>query len=223
MTISSPETGISLEVDTTSPGLQFYSGNMLSPDDPVIGKGGIAYPQYGGFAMETQVSILPHACNAASAWSALLKECKIFISFIKVFNMPAGRQQTTIVSVKLYFLQYSTSSAHTCIVGCHCFSHSPTLRQRVFVQSLQPIWWMWRVLGCCVKLLPHVGMTGHAQSRAQSHAQSHAQTLSSSLLVPAIAVFCRTSRMPSTHQTSQTVYCDQAEHIPTSAYGASRL
>ena len=58
MTISSPESGISLEVDTTSPGLQFYSGNMLGPDNPVSGKGGVAYPQYGGFAVETQVHCL---------------------------------------------------------------------------------------------------------------------------------------------------------------------
>ena len=55
VTISSPTTGISLEVDTTSPGLQFYSGGLLSAEVPVTGKGGIEYPQFGGFAVETQV------------------------------------------------------------------------------------------------------------------------------------------------------------------------
>ena len=53
--ISSPSTGISLEVATTSPGLQFYSGGLLSVDAPVIGKGGTQYPRFGGFAVETQV------------------------------------------------------------------------------------------------------------------------------------------------------------------------
>lgn len=56
MTISSPSTGIVLEVDTTSPGLQFYSGGLLSTDPPVVGKAGVQYPRFGGFAVETQVS-----------------------------------------------------------------------------------------------------------------------------------------------------------------------
>jgi len=56
VTISSPTTGITLEVDTTSPGLQFYSGGLLSVDTPVTGKAGVDYPQFvGGFAVETQV------------------------------------------------------------------------------------------------------------------------------------------------------------------------
>lgn len=56
--MSSPVTGISLEVATTSPGLQFYSGGLLSVDAPVTGKGGTAYPRFGGFAVETQVNAL---------------------------------------------------------------------------------------------------------------------------------------------------------------------
>ena len=56
MRISSPSTGISLEVATTSPGLQFYSGGLLSADAPVTGKGGTQYPRFGGFAVETQVT-----------------------------------------------------------------------------------------------------------------------------------------------------------------------
>ena len=55
MKISSPSTGITLEVATTSPGLQFYSGGLLSVDAPVTGKGGTQYPRFGGFAVETQV------------------------------------------------------------------------------------------------------------------------------------------------------------------------
>ena len=42
-----------MDLHTNMPGLQFYSGNQL--DGNVLGKGGYAYPQYGGFAIETQV------------------------------------------------------------------------------------------------------------------------------------------------------------------------
>lgn len=64
--ISSPSTGISLEVATTSPGLQFYSGGLLSVDAPVIGKGGTQYPRFGGFAVETQVRGSALVCSAVS-------------------------------------------------------------------------------------------------------------------------------------------------------------
>lgn len=65
--ISSASTGISLEVATTSPGLQFYSGGLLSGDAPVIGKGGTQYPRFGGFAVETQVN-----CHCLMAQFVLL-------------------------------------------------------------------------------------------------------------------------------------------------------
>jgi aldose 1-epimerase len=47
-----PTSGRVMEVFTTEPGLQFYTGNFL--DGTVTGKGGIAYPLRAGFCMETQ-------------------------------------------------------------------------------------------------------------------------------------------------------------------------
>jgi aldose 1-epimerase len=47
-----PTSGRVMEVWTTEPGLQFYTGNFL--DGKVIGKGGTAYPFRGAFCMETQ-------------------------------------------------------------------------------------------------------------------------------------------------------------------------
>lgn len=41
-----------MEVITTQPGVQFYTGNFL--DGTVIGKGGKSYPQRSGFCLETQ-------------------------------------------------------------------------------------------------------------------------------------------------------------------------
>lgn len=47
-----PISGRTLEVETTEPGVQFYSGNSLSPE--VIGKGGRPYRRHAGFCLETQ-------------------------------------------------------------------------------------------------------------------------------------------------------------------------
>jgi aldose 1-epimerase len=47
-----PETGRTLEVWTTEPGLQFYSGNFL--DGSLIGRGGEAYGRNAGFCLEAQ-------------------------------------------------------------------------------------------------------------------------------------------------------------------------
>ena len=50
--VHEPSTGRTLEVSTTEPGLQFYSGNFL--DGTVRGKGGVAYARRSGFCLETQ-------------------------------------------------------------------------------------------------------------------------------------------------------------------------
>lgn len=47
-----PESGRMLEVFTTQPGVQFYTGNHLTGD--VKGKGGIVYAYRSGFCLETQ-------------------------------------------------------------------------------------------------------------------------------------------------------------------------
>lgn len=50
--LSSPITGISLEVYTNEPGIQVYTGNFL--DGTVKGKKGIVYPQRASVCLETQ-------------------------------------------------------------------------------------------------------------------------------------------------------------------------
>ena len=47
-----PTSGRVMEILTTEPGLQFYSGNFL--DGTLTGKGGVVYEHRTGFAMETQ-------------------------------------------------------------------------------------------------------------------------------------------------------------------------
>lgn len=47
-----PVSGRTMEVLTTEPGLQFYSGNFLDGSD--IGKGGVVYEQRTGLCLETQ-------------------------------------------------------------------------------------------------------------------------------------------------------------------------
>jgi len=47
-----PVSGRVLEVWTTEPGVQFYTGNFL--DGKTIGKGGVTYPRRSAFCLETQ-------------------------------------------------------------------------------------------------------------------------------------------------------------------------
>ena len=47
-----PRSGRVMEVSTTEPGLQFYTGNFL--DGTITGKGGQVYKQRSGFCLETQ-------------------------------------------------------------------------------------------------------------------------------------------------------------------------
>jgi aldose 1-epimerase len=50
--VMDPKSGRVFEIWSTSPGLQFYSGNFL--DGTIIGKGGMTYVHRGAFAMEPQ-------------------------------------------------------------------------------------------------------------------------------------------------------------------------
>ena len=50
--VREPTTGRVMEVLTTEPGIQFYSGNFL--DGHHVGKGGTAYERRSGFCLETQ-------------------------------------------------------------------------------------------------------------------------------------------------------------------------
>lgn len=51
-TLAAPSTGIGMNIYTSEPGIQVYSGNFL--DGTVTGKGGKVYNQRTGIAMETQ-------------------------------------------------------------------------------------------------------------------------------------------------------------------------
>jgi aldose 1-epimerase len=64
-----PKSGRTLEVSTTEPGVQFYSGNFL--DGTVKGKGGRAYQQRSGLCLETQH--FPDSPNHPSFPSTILK------------------------------------------------------------------------------------------------------------------------------------------------------
>lgn len=63
-----PKSGRTLEVHTTEPGIQFYSGNFL---DGVAGKEGKTYPYRGGFCLESQH--FPDSPNKPNFPSTVLK------------------------------------------------------------------------------------------------------------------------------------------------------
>ncbi|ENV34215.1 aldose epimerase family protein [Acinetobacter gerneri] len=65
-----PESGRTLELSTTQPGLQFYTSNSL--DGSVIGSSGKAYRQTDGFAFEAEH--FPNSVNIPSFPSTVLKK-----------------------------------------------------------------------------------------------------------------------------------------------------
>jgi aldose 1-epimerase len=64
-----PPSGRQMEVWTTEPGIQFYSGNFL--DSSLVGKRGVAYGKHSGFCLETQH--FPDAVNHPNFPSVILR------------------------------------------------------------------------------------------------------------------------------------------------------
>jgi aldose 1-epimerase len=71
-----PKTGRTLEIATTAPGIQFYSGNFL--DGSITGKGGRVYKQRTGFCLETQH--YPDSPNHAGFPSSILRPGETYAS-----------------------------------------------------------------------------------------------------------------------------------------------
>lgn len=67
--VREPESGRVLEVETTEPGMQLYSGNYL--DGSARGKGGVAYGHRSGFCLEPQH--FPDSPNQPAFPSAILR------------------------------------------------------------------------------------------------------------------------------------------------------
>lgn len=74
--LTSPITGITLEVYTDEPGVQLYTGNFL--DGTVKGKNGIVYPQRASVCLETQH--YPDSPNKAHWPSVVLEPGKTYTS-----------------------------------------------------------------------------------------------------------------------------------------------
>ena len=71
-----PKSGRTLDVATTEPGLQFYSGNFL--DGSITGKGGRVYKQRTGLCLETQH--YPDSPNHPSFPSTILQPGQTYSS-----------------------------------------------------------------------------------------------------------------------------------------------
>ena len=74
--VAEPVTGRALEVFTTEPGLQFYSGNFL--DGSITGKGGAVYRFRYGLALETQH--YPDSPNHSNFPSTILRPGEVYRS-----------------------------------------------------------------------------------------------------------------------------------------------
>ena len=67
--VADPKSGRTLEVQTTEPGVQFYTGNFL--DGTIKGKGGAVYNRRNGLCLETQH--YPDSPNQPAFPSTILK------------------------------------------------------------------------------------------------------------------------------------------------------
>ncbi len=77
-----PQSGRVMEVYTTEPGVQFYTGNFL--DGTLVGKGGCGYVRRGGFCLETQH--YPDSPNQPQFPTTILRpDCKVALQTIYKF------------------------------------------------------------------------------------------------------------------------------------------
>ncbi|MEO5800916.1 MAG: galactose-1-epimerase, partial [Gemmatimonadales bacterium] len=74
--VSEPVSGRTLDVSTTEPGVQFYTGNVL--DGSNIGKGGKPYQRRFAFCLETQH--YPDSPNHANFPSTILRPGDVYRS-----------------------------------------------------------------------------------------------------------------------------------------------
>jgi aldose 1-epimerase len=74
--LADPGTGRTMEILTTEPGVQFYSGNFL--DGTIKGKGGVVYKHRSGLCLETQH--FPDSPNQPSFPSTILRPGKEYRS-----------------------------------------------------------------------------------------------------------------------------------------------
>jgi aldose 1-epimerase len=79
-----PKSGRVMEMWTTEPGVQFYTGNFL--DGSVKGKGGAAYGRHAGFCLEAQH--FPDSPNKKEFPSTILRPGKVYTQ-ITVYKFPA--------------------------------------------------------------------------------------------------------------------------------------
>jgi aldose 1-epimerase len=88
--VHEPTSGRTMEVFSTEPGVQFYSGNFL--DGTITGKQGVVYRQYAGFALETQH--FPDSINHPNFPSYVLKAGATYHSTtVYRFSATAARTQ----------------------------------------------------------------------------------------------------------------------------------
>ena len=74
--VHEPKSGRVMEVWTTEPGIQFYTGNFL--DGSLTGLGGVVYAQHHGFCLETQH--FPDSVNHSNFPSSILRPGQTFKS-----------------------------------------------------------------------------------------------------------------------------------------------
>lgn len=76
--VEEAESGRVLEVSTTEPGIQFYTGNFL--DGSLTGRGGVRYARHAGFCLEPQK--FPDSPNQPAFPSSILRPGSMYVHTI---------------------------------------------------------------------------------------------------------------------------------------------
>ncbi len=69
--VTDPKSGLTMEVRTTEPGVQLYTANHFSSDNPVVGLGGQTFGKHGALCFETQK--FPDSVNHPSFPTSILR------------------------------------------------------------------------------------------------------------------------------------------------------
>lgn len=84
--VSEPKSGRAMEVRTTEPGIQFYSGNFL--DGTIKNRNGVPYAKHAAFCLETQH--FPDSVNHPNFPSTILEPGKTYKT-TTIYSFPAAK------------------------------------------------------------------------------------------------------------------------------------
>ncbi|PSC74817.1 Galactose mutarotase [Micractinium conductrix] len=134
-TLYHPPSGRGMNVSTTAPGMQFYSGNFL--DGTLSGKGGAVYKQHAGLCLETQG--FPNAINQDSFPNVVLRPGEEYRHLV-VYHLDVPRASCRVPGCG------GTWAPSPCAAGCFPATPRVCLDVSLCGPGLPARWFDWQLL-----------------------------------------------------------------------------